>query len=339
MTEDIHGSYGISGAASAAIEAGEAVRGTTSPNPPVGCALIDASGELISTGATSPAGGPHAEVNALSEAGERARGATAVVTLEPCNHTGRTGPCSHALVEAGVKRVLYFTADPFAPAAGGAGYLRDHGVEVEFQPVRVAALQPWLRSVRHNRPSVTLKFASTLDGFTAAADGTSQWITGPEARELVHEDRAMLDAIIVGTGTAIADNPSLTARHPDGTLREHQPRRVVVGKRDVPDGNLTRLGFEQYATPQEALDALWASGARDVLVEGGASLAASFLELDLVDAVQAYIAPALLGSGRGVLDRAIATTIADARRFRTTFVRRVGNDVCIEMERDVYRAS
>jgi len=232
--------------------------------------------------------------------------------------------------------VVYFTADPNEAAAGGADYLRAHGVEANFQPVRVAALQPWLRSVRLGRPSVTLKFASTLDGFTAAADGTSKWITGEDARELVHADRAKLDAIIVGTGTAIADNPSLTARFPGGTLREHQPRRVVVGSREVPEGNLTRLGFEQYATPAEALEALWETGARDVLVEGGAALAASFLELDLVDAAHAYIAPALLGAGRGVLDHAIAGTIADARRFRTTLVRPVGNDVFIEMERDVY---
>ena len=139
----------------------------------MGCALIDASGELIATGATSPAGGPHAEINALRDAGERARGATAVVTLEPCNHTGRTGPCSQALVEAGIARVVYFTADPNDAAAGGAEYLRSHGVEVDFQPVRIAALQPWLRSVRHNRPSVTLKFASTLDGFTACLLYTS----------------------------------------------------------------------------------------------------------------------------------------------------------------------
>lgn len=329
MTEEL-------GAISAAIAAGESVRGTTSPNPPVGCALVGASGELIATGATSPAGGPHAEINALRQAGARARGATAVVTLEPCNHTGRTGPCARALVEAGVDRVVYFTADPNKTAAGGAVYLRDHGVEVDFQPVRVAALRPWLRSVRHSRPSVTLKFASTLDGFTAAADGTSKWITGGAAREQVHEDRAKIDAIIVGTGTAIADDPSLTARFPDGTLRQHQPRRVVIGSRKVPEGNLSRLGYEQYATPHEALDALWDTGARDVLVEGGATLAASFLELDLVDAVQAYIAPALLGAGRGVLDRAVAGTIADAYRFRTTFVRPVGNDVFIEMERDVY---
>lgn len=324
----------LSAAVDAAVSTGDVVRGTTSPNPPVGCALVDDHGTVFATGATSPAGGPHAEINALRKAGERARRATAVVTLEPCNHTGRTGPCSHALVRAGIARVVYLTADPFQPAAGGADYLRDHDVEVEYRPLRVAALQPWLRSVANGRPSVTLKFAATLDGFTAAVDGTSQWITGADARALVHEDRAIRDAIVVGTGTAIADNPSLTARRPDGTLYASQPRRVVVGKRNVPEGNLARLGFEQYASPEEALAALWDAGARDVLVEGGATLAAGFLELGVVDAVQAYVAPALLGQGRGVLDRAVAETIAEAKRFHTTSVRQLGQDVLIEMEKN-----
>lgn len=329
-----HDNPALANAVSAAIAAGDAVRGTTSPNPPVGCAIVNASGEVIATGGTSPAGGPHAEVNALREAGPRAKGATAVVTLEPCNHTGRTGPCTQALVDAGIARVVYLTADPFEPASGGADWLRTHGLDVALLHTRVKALQPWLRSVRNNRPSVTLKFASTLDGFTAAADKTSKWITCDEARAAVHADRTKRDAIVIGTGTALADNPSLTARYSDGALYEHQPRRVVVGKRAVPRGNLTELGFEQYDTPQAALAALWNSGARDVLVEGGATLAASFLKLDLVDAVQAYIAPALLGAGRGVLDREIAGTIGDAKRFRTTDVRRIGNDVLIEMEKD-----
>ncbi|WP_437177614.1 bifunctional diaminohydroxyphosphoribosylaminopyrimidine deaminase/5-amino-6-(5-phosphoribosylamino)uracil reductase RibD [Corynebacterium stercoris] len=321
-------------AASAAILAGESVRGRTSPNPPVGCALVDASGELIATGATEPAGGAHAEAVALREAGERARGATAVVTLEPCNHTGRTGPCSHALVEAGVGEVVYLTADPNPLAAGGADFLREHGVAVQHMPIRVGALQPWLHAVRRGRPCVTWKFAATLDGFTAAADGTSQWITGAESRELVHEDRATRDAIIVGTGTALADDPSLTARHPDGSLYAHQPRRVVVGSRAVPTGtNLDRLGYEQYATPEEALAALWESGARDVLLEGGAGLAQSFLSAGLVDMVQAYLAPALLGAGRGVLGGPVAATLAEAHRFTRTLVRPVGDDVLIELER------
>nr|WP_234949067.1 bifunctional diaminohydroxyphosphoribosylaminopyrimidine deaminase/5-amino-6-(5-phosphoribosylamino)uracil reductase RibD [Corynebacterium sp. CNCTC7651] len=322
-------------AAGRAIAAGETARGRTSPNPPVGCVLIDDSGEPIAIGATEPAGGAHAEVQALREAGERARGATAVVTLEPCNHTGRTGPCSRALVEAGVRKVIYLTADPNPEAAGGAAYLREHGVEVEHMPVRVAALQPWLTAVRLGRPSVTLKFAATLDGFTAAADGTSQWITGEETRAFVHEDRATRDAIIVGTGTVLADDPSLTARHPDGTLYEQQPRRVVVGTRAVPAGsNLDRLGYEQYATPEEALSALWETGARDVLVEGGAGLARSFVAADLVDAVQAYIAPMLLGAGRGVLGGPVAATLSGAHRFRRTFSRPFGDDVLIELEKE-----
>ena len=177
MTPDV-----LQDALDAAVSAGESARGTTSPNPPVGCALVDDHGTVLAAGATSPAGGPHAEINALQRAGDRAKGATAVVTLEPCNHTGRTGPCSHALARAGITRVIYLTADPFKPAAGGADYLREHGVDVDYRPTRVAALQPWLRSVVNERPSVTLKFASTLDGFTAAVDGTSQWVTGADAR-------------------------------------------------------------------------------------------------------------------------------------------------------------
>ncbi|WP_291313632.1 bifunctional diaminohydroxyphosphoribosylaminopyrimidine deaminase/5-amino-6-(5-phosphoribosylamino)uracil reductase RibD [Corynebacterium sp. UBA2622] len=316
-----------------ALAAGDAVRGTTSPNPPVGCAIVGAGGEVLATGGTSPAGGPHAEINALRTAGDAARGGTAVVTLEPCNHTGRTGPCSHALAEAGVSRVIYLTADPNPQAAGGADYLREHGVEAVHEPVRVGALQPWLASVRHNRVSVTAKFAATADGFTAAPDGTSQWITGPAARRHVHADRAMRDAILVGTGTALADNPSLTARRPDGTLMERQPRRVVIGKRSVREGNLTRLGFEQYATLSEALEALWETGARDVLVEGGAGLLTSVFELGVVDRIQAYLAPMLLGGGRPVVERALAGTLADARRYTLTGATALGDDVLIEMER------
>ena len=318
---------------SAAEAAGEAVRGTTSPNPPVGCALYTGRGELIATGSTSPAGGPHAEINALSAAGERARGATAVVTLEPCNHTGRTGPCAVALAEAGVAEVVYLTADPNPVAAGGAEYLRSRGVCVTYAPKRVAALQPWLSSVVHTRPSVTVKIAASLDGFSTAPDGTSQWITGTRAREHVHEDRARRDAIIVGTGTALADDPSLTARHPDQSLRENQPRRVVVGTRTLPQSNLARIGYEQYPSPSVALEQLWSTGARDVLVEGGAGLITSFFELGVVDRVQAYIAPLLLGGGRGILDHALADTLGDAPRFQLADVTVLGNDVLVEMEK------
>nr|WP_083319721.1 bifunctional diaminohydroxyphosphoribosylaminopyrimidine deaminase/5-amino-6-(5-phosphoribosylamino)uracil reductase RibD [Corynebacterium sp. HMSC074A01] len=316
----------------AAISAGESVRGTTSPNPPVGCAIIDAAGHLIAVGATSPVGGAHAEVNALAAAGDRAQGATAIVTLEPCAHTGRTGPCTHALTQAGVAQVIYLTKDPNPEAAGGAEVLRRAGVQVAYESREVVALGAWWASISMQRPAVTWKYAATLDGFTAAADGTSKWITGEAARAHVHLDRARRDAIIVGTGTALADDPQLTARRPDGELYPTQPERVVVGTREI-TGNLARLGFTQYPDPESALAALWERGARDVLVEGGASLALSFVNAGLVDRIQAYVAPALLGAGRGVLHGPLATTINEAQRFRVERVIQLGEDVLIEMAR------
>ncbi|WP_018295580.1 bifunctional diaminohydroxyphosphoribosylaminopyrimidine deaminase/5-amino-6-(5-phosphoribosylamino)uracil reductase RibD [Corynebacterium lubricantis] len=316
-----------------AIAAGHAVRGTTSPNPPVGCALYDDAGRLITTGGTEPAGGAHAEIVALRAAGDQARGATAVVTLEPCNHTGRTGPCSHALAEAGVARVVYLTADPNPLAVGGAQYLREQGVEVEFRPTEVADLQPWLTALELERPHVTVKYAASLDGFTAAPDGTSQWITGATAREAVHVDRTKRDAIIIGTGTALADNPSLTARKLDGSLYGNQPRRVVVGTREVPEGNLTQLGYEQYSTLDEALRALYDTGARDVLVEGGAGLLTSVLEADLADRIQAYLAPMLMGGGNGVVMRPLAETLASMPRFALENVQQLGEDLLINLKR------
>lgn len=317
----------------AAISAGEGVRGTTSPNPPVGCALIDATGQLIAIGATSPAGGAHAEVNALAAAGSRAQGATAIVTLEPCAHTGRTGPCTDALARAGVAGVIYLTKDPNPQAAGGADVLRRAGVEVTYRPTEVVALAAWRASISMGRPAVTWKYAATLDGFSAAVDGTSKWITGEAARAHVHRDRARRDAIIVGTGTAIADDPQLTARRPDGELYPTQPRRVVVGTSDIGEGNLARLGYAQYPDPQAALAALWEQGARDVLLEGGARLAHSVVTAGLIDRIQAYVAPALLGEGRGVLGGQVAGTIAKAQRFRLERVVRLGDDVLIEMAR------
>ncbi|GAB3075162.1 bifunctional diaminohydroxyphosphoribosylaminopyrimidine deaminase/5-amino-6-(5-phosphoribosylamino)uracil reductase RibD [Corynebacterium aquatimens] len=322
-----------------AVQAGGEVWGSTSPNPPVGCVIYrenpDAPDiiDVIATGGTEPAGGRHAERVALDAAGEKARGAHMVVTLEPCNHTGRTGPCAEAIVQAGIAKVVYLNADPNPVAAGGAQYLSDHGVAVRHIPYPVRQLDPWLTAMRHGRVSVTAKFAATLDGFTAAQDGTSQWITGPMARSWVHEDRARCDAIIVGTGTVLADDPSLTARKEDGSLYSNQPRRVVVGTRDVPEGNLTRLGYEQYATPQEALDALWATGARHVMVEGGATLMRSMFELGVVDAIQAYLAPMLLGAGRGIMDGPLADTLSSAQRYELEDVAVADDDVLIRLRR------
>ena len=328
-----HPPAGILSALTVAAQAAEQVRGTTSPNPPVGAVILDASGRIIGVGATQPPGGAHAEVMALDAAGERARGGTAVVTLEPCNHTGRTGPCSQALIDAGITAVYYANPDPFPQAAGGADHLRAAGVDTHLLAEPVAALQPWLGATVLGRPHVTLKFAGTLDGFAAATDGTSQWITGSQARAFVHTDRSQRDAIMVGTGTVLADNPSLTARGPDG-LHVHQPRRVVVGQRPVPAGsNLAQLGYEQYAGMNEALAALWETGSRDILLEGGPTLATAMLRAGMVDAIQAYIAPAILGAGKSVLSWDGETTIAEIMRFHTTAVRQLGDDVLIEMTR------
>lgn len=318
----------------AAHNAGQKVRGTTSPNPPVGCAVFDDSG-IIATGATEPPGGRHAERVALDQATtvnpKRIKGASLVVSLEPCNHTGRTGPCTEAIVAAGIAHVYYVKDDPNPQAAGGADYLRAHGVQVTQVDFPVDGLEPWLDSVRYGRVSVTAKFAATLDGFTAAPDGTSQWITGPETRQYAHFDRAMRDAIVIGTGTAIADNPSLTARDRDGSLLANQPRRIVVGTREVPEGNLTRLGFEQYSTPEEAFQAMYESGARDVLVEGGPTLMRSVFELDVVDRITAYVAPMLFGSGRGLLDGPLVNTIGEAKRYELYDAFSLGEDAVIEL--------
>lgn len=322
----------------AAIEAGERVRGTTSPNPPVGCVILDARGEVAGVGATSPPGGPHAEVNALREAGSRAQGGTAVVTLEPCAHTGRTPPCAEALRAAGIARVVHAASDPNPPAAGGAAVLRAAGVDVHSgllaDEVAKGALRAWLHFVHTGRPHVTWKYAATLDGRSAAEDGTSKWISSAESRAEVHRVRAAMDAIIAGTGTILADDAQLTARDPDGALMERQPLRVVIGDRDVPPN--ARVLDDAADTlrlpggdPAAALAELARRGAVDVLLEGGPTLAGAFWNVGLVDRVLAYIAPALLGSGPAALGNAGVGSISQAWRLRIEETTMSGPDVRI----------
>jgi diaminohydroxyphosphoribosylaminopyrimidine deaminase / 5-amino-6-(5-phosphoribosylamino)uracil reductase len=308
------------------------------PNPRVGCVIVAADGAgVVGEGQHQGAGTPHAEIEALRAAGAAARGATAYVTLEPCSHTGRTGPCAEALVEAGVARVVFAQSDPNPDAAGGAERLHAAGVQVTGGVLadEAAALNDrWARSVALGRPLVTWKVASTLDGRSAAADGSSQWITGDAARADVHALRATRDAVLVGTGTVLADDPRLTVRVPGGRLAPEQPLRVVMGQRALPVG--ARLhdapGEVLHLTthdPKEALDRLWHHGIRDVWLEGGATLAAAFLRAGLVDDVYVYVAPALLGSGRpAVADLGIAT-VADVRRLDLVDVTVVGGDVRI----------
>jgi diaminohydroxyphosphoribosylaminopyrimidine deaminase/5-amino-6-(5-phosphoribosylamino)uracil reductase len=319
--------------------AGHRVRGTTSPNPPVGAVVLDAHGTVVGVGGTNPPGGAHAEVVALAEAGERARGGTAVVTLEPCNHTGRTGPCSQALLEAGISRVVYVFADPGDAEGGGAGYLRARGVEVVGPLLQdgdlpvgmpVFSVEPWLVSRRLGRPHVTLKYAATMDGFAAATDGSSQWITGEPARARVHLDRSRRDAVVVGTGTVAADDPRLTARRPDGSLYDHQPLRVVVGLTGLPGQAAIHPAVHVPTRDLEVvLDELAARGVVDVLVEGGPHLAAAFIAAGLVDAVEAYTAPALLGAGLPavVAGPGTTTTMAGIQRFTLRSAETIGGDV------------
>ncbi len=308
----------IQAAVAQASAAAQAVRGTTSPNPPVGAVILNsAATEVLGVGATQPPGGPHAEIMALQAAGEKTRGAIAVVTLEPCNHYGRTGPCSKALLAAGISKLYYVNDDPIPAAHGGADFLRENGVEVQQIAAPTAELQPWLKATKQQRVHVTAKFAQTLDGFTAAKDGSSKWITGPIARAHVHQDRRRRDAIIIGTVTALADNPALTARDENGELFPEQPQAVVIGSREVKTAApaLVARGFLQYPDLPTALDALWELGCRDVLIEGGATLLTSAFKLGVVDAIQAYIAPLLLGEGRGVLTAALSSNIGQAKRW------------------------
>jgi len=304
------------------------------PNPRVGCVLLSADGTVLSEGYHRGAGTPHAEVDALTGAGDKARGATAVVTLEPCNHTGRTGPCTEALVAAGIRRVVYAQADASPIAAGGADALRAAGIEVVGGLLADAAraLNPaWTFATEHRRPFVTWKFAATLDGRSAAVDGTSRWISSPAARRDTHELRRRCDAVLAGTGTVLVDDPELTVRDDaDRPLpRDQQPLRAVMGLRTVPaDRRVRNTAAETVVLatrePRDALRQLFDRGLRHVLLEGGPTLAAAFLTGGYVDEVVAYVAPMLLGSGLASVGDLGVHTLAGAHRLAVTDVSTLG---------------
>ncbi|MGN6331780.1 MAG: bifunctional diaminohydroxyphosphoribosylaminopyrimidine deaminase/5-amino-6-(5-phosphoribosylamino)uracil reductase RibD [Motilibacteraceae bacterium] len=318
----------------------------TRPNPEVGCVVLDAAGQVAGEGWHERAGAPHAEVVALAAAGSRARGGTAVVTLEPCAHTGRTGPCTRALLDAGVARVVYAVADPTALAGGGAQVLAAAGVDVVGGLLAAEAAQGnerWLTSVREQRPWTTWKFAATLDGRSAAADGTSRWITSPEARADVHRLRGEMDAVVAGVGTVLADDPQLTVRDVAVQPAGPQPLRVVVdtegrtpaGARVLDDAAPTWVATaaELGRGPDGRVDLvalageLHRRGVQSVLLEGGPTLAGALLRVGLVDRVVGYVAPALLGAGPAALADAGIGTIADALRLELDDVTRIGADL------------
>nr|WSW70400.1 bifunctional diaminohydroxyphosphoribosylaminopyrimidine deaminase/5-amino-6-(5-phosphoribosylamino)uracil reductase RibD [Streptomyces sp. NBC_00995] len=333
--------------------------GSTSPNPVVGCVVLDAAGVAVGEGYHQRAGGPHAEIHALRAAGGKARGGTAYVTLEPCDHTGRTGPCAQALVEAGIARVVYAVGDPNPQATGGADTLRAAGIKAEQGLLATEAEEvnaAWLTSVRLGRPHVTWKYAATLDGRIAAADATSRWITSAESRADVHRLRAEADAVMVGSGTARVDDPQLAVRGIDGAV---QPLRVVVdtaatavrpGAR-VLDGTAPTVvavaddadarhlpGDAVLRLPRAAgggldlpalLAVLHGRGVRSVLLEGGPTLAGAFVAAGLVDRVVGYLAPVLLGAGPAALADAGISTIAQALRLDVTETLSIGSDLRI----------
>ncbi|CAB4965053.1 unannotated protein [freshwater metagenome] len=298
------------------------------PNPRVGCVLLGPDGATIAEGFHRGAGTAHAEAAALAEAGDAARGATAVVTLEPCNHTGRTGPCSEALVAAGVRRVVYAQPDANPVAVGGAGRLRDAGIEVvggvmieEAQAINRA----WTFAVARRRPFVTWKFATTLDGRSAAPDGTSRWVSSRAARLDTHRLRGLCDTMLVGTGTVEVDDPELTVRDEVDEPVAVQPLRAVMGLRDLaPDRRIFNDRAEtvhlRTRDPEEALARLHELDRQHVFLEGGPALARAFLSAGLVDEVVAYVAPMLLGAGTSAVADLGITTIVDALHLHVTDV-------------------
>jgi diaminohydroxyphosphoribosylaminopyrimidine deaminase/5-amino-6-(5-phosphoribosylamino)uracil reductase len=310
-----------------ALSLAASVRRSTSPNPWVGAVVVPGGYE----GATEPPGGPHAERVALSAAGLAARGATLVTTLEPCAHTGRTPPCVDAIVAAGIRRVVVGIEDP-DPNVRGAGVraLREAGLEVEIgvcQDEVRAQLSPYLKHRTTGRPWVVLKLAATLDGRIAAPDGTSRWITGPEARADAHRLRAESDAILVGAGTVRADDPALGVRDAVG----RDPLRVVLGR--APDDARVHPAIELEGDLGAVLDELGRRGALQVLVEGGAAVAGAFHRAGLVDRYVLYLSPTLLGGDDGVpvLSGPGAPTLAQAWRGKVVSLQRLGDDLRVEL--------
>ena len=339
-----------------AIAAARSVRARTAPNPWVGAVVVPAGisyvgGEVAMTagetskgaaiGATEPPGGRHAEIVALDEAGPSARAGTLYVTLELCSHHGRTPPCVDAIIDAGIRRVVVGQIDPDPHVAGtGIERLRSAGIDVQFvgEPVASevrAQLEAYSHQRTTGRPFVVLKLAATLDGRTAAPDGSSRWITGPEARADAHRLRAWSDAVVVGAGTVRADDPELTVRLPPGDPdhREEadQPRRVVLGT--APPGSRVLPALQIEGDPAAVIAALGEQGALQILVEGGATVARAFFAAGLVNLVVLYLAPALFGGddGRPVFAGPGAPTIGDLWRGDIRGVTSLGGDLRVEL--------
>ncbi|MBU1534316.1 bifunctional diaminohydroxyphosphoribosylaminopyrimidine deaminase/5-amino-6-(5-phosphoribosylamino)uracil reductase RibD [Myxococcota bacterium] len=342
-------------------------QGRTSPNPAVGAVVVH-HGQVVGRGYHRAAGQPHAEIEALTEAGDLSRGATIYVTLEPCNHQGRTGPCTHAILAAGIARVVYAVADPFKPASGGGKWLEENGIPTTSGVLEDSCRslnEPFFTRVNKNRPMVLLKMASTLDGHIAERTGKSKYITGPQALERVHQLRNILDAVIIGANTAKKDNPRLTCllegehRDPlrvlvdsslgsctDGLLltTELAGGTIVFTSRDADPGIKERIQargvllmesptpIHTPITPVFILEQLHALGVNSVLLEGGSALATSFLLARLVDRIMIFMAPKLLVDTKAPLmigtDHPFSLDILPS--LVQTTVEMVGQDILME---------
>ncbi len=316
-------------------------------NPQVGAVILNPDNEIVAEGYHQGSGTSHAEVMAIKflqeklGAGIFPPGHTAVVTLEPCNHTGKTGPCSKALLEAGISRVVYAVADPGQASSGGGEFLRQSGVEVIRGVCESEAEEQgrvWLTANRLARPFVTLKWASSLDGRTAASDGSSKWISGEQSRSDGHLRRSEVDAILVGTGTVLADDPELTARTSDGGYFEHQPLRVILGEREIP--NTLRVYNDKAETLhlrtrniQEALAELFSRGVKHLWVEGGPNVASNFVKSKLVDEFIIYLAPTLLGGPRVALEDIGVGSMAEAIDIEIVEQKLLAKDLFIRARR------
>lgn len=312
--------------------------GYATPNPHVGCILVSPDGEIIAEGTTEPPGGAHAEVVALRRARERAKGATAYVTLEPCDHTGRTGPCSLTLIAAGVARVVYAASDPNPLASGGAERLKGAGVHVEAGLLAREAEEvhrAFLHWARTGRPLVVLKAGASLDGRIALPSGESRWITGPTARRAAHRLRAELGAVLVGRATVEADDPLLTVRLPGVDVK---PLRIVLD----PSARLKERTDDRYNVFDASAPTLHVTGPVDLerlvadlgraghiglLVEGGGKTIASFLRAGLADRIELFLAPKLLGAGPAWVHDIGLEALNEAPEFVLLRTRRIGPDL------------
>ncbi|MDG2497298.1 MAG: bifunctional diaminohydroxyphosphoribosylaminopyrimidine deaminase/5-amino-6-(5-phosphoribosylamino)uracil reductase RibD [Aquiluna sp.] len=315
-------------------------------NPQVGAVILDPAGQIVSEGWHLGSGSDHAEIMALKNFAAEHPGVglfdhTAVVTLEPCNHTGKTGPCAEALITAGIGRVVFASKDPGGESSNGEQTLEEAGIEVISGVLNHKAEDQnrvWLLANRLHRPFVTLKWASSLDGRTAANDGTSQWISGVEARADTHKRRSEADSILVGTGTAMVDDPELTARKPDGSYYESQPTRIVIGQSPLP--KTLKLFNDKAPTIElktrdlgQALAEIWAREIKHVFVEGGPAVANAFVRAGLVDEFIIYLAPMLLGGKNTSLQDIGIESMSEAMELEILETQSIGKDIFIRARR------